>query len=118
MTPRCPVRTALELVGGKWRLLILQQLQKGPVRYTALRRTLPDISDKMLAQELRALADSDLLCRSTDDDGAVHYTLTDAGAYTAPLIESLAQFGLHYTSVLFGSPEKEKSSSDCQGPSR
>ena len=52
VTLRCPIRTTIELVGGKWKLLILFQLSIRPFRLSELKRQIPDISEKMLIQEL------------------------------------------------------------------
>ena len=52
----CPIRDVLNRIGDKWSLLVLLTLQGGLMRFTALRRQIPDISQRMLAQTLRQLA--------------------------------------------------------------
>jgi len=98
VTPRCPIRTTLELVGGKWKLLILFQLAEQPLRYSQLKRQIPDISEKMLIQELKLLADSRLVKRINYGEvpPRVDYKLTDKGRNALPLIEEMRNFALAY----------------------
>ena len=98
VTPRCPIRTTLELVGGKWKLLIIQELAKGPIRLSQLKKQIPDISEKMLIQELKHLVNSDLASRKNFGEvpPRVEYALTEQGKKAVPLIKELAQFGMQY----------------------
>ncbi len=95
VTPRCPIRTTLELIGGRWKLLLVQQLSAGPLRFGQLRRLLPDISEKMLAQELHQLTTSELVQRA-EADGRITYVLTPLGQELLPLIAHIRQFGQQY----------------------
>jgi DNA-binding HxlR family transcriptional regulator len=98
LTPGCPVRTALEMLGGKWRLLILRSLASGPLRYGQLRQQLPELSEKMLAQELKNLVDADLLVRRNYGEvpPRVDYALAPRGELALPVLEALLNFGLAY----------------------
>lgn len=98
VTARCPVRTTLELLGGKWKLLLLHQLAPGPLRFADLKRRLPDISEKMLGQELKTLADSGLLLRIdyAEAPPRVEYVLTEKGKLTGPLLEAMRDFARAY----------------------
>lgn len=98
VTARCPIRTTLELVGGKWKLLILFQLFRGPFRLNELRRSIPDISEKMLIQELKTLVDSDLVIRKNFGEvpPRVEYSLTEKGKASMPLITEMRNFALYY----------------------
>jgi DNA-binding HxlR family transcriptional regulator len=100
ITNRCPIRTTLELVGGKWRLLILFQLSHGPLRLSQLKANIPDISEKMLIQELKVLADSRLVLRTNYGEvpPRVEYTLTETGKETLPLMAAMRTFALAYES--------------------
>lgn len=102
ITPRCPIRTTLELVGGKWKLLILFQLFKGSLRLNELKKSIPDISEKMLIQELKNLVDSDLVSRKNFGEvpPRVEYALTEKGKAAMPLIEAMREFGLGYAGKL------------------
>jgi DNA-binding HxlR family transcriptional regulator len=98
LSPRCPIRTTLELVGGKWRLLILAQLQDGPHRPSELKRRIPDISEKMLVQELKTLVDNFLVERINYGEvpPRIDYKLTKNGKNALPLIESFKNFAEKY----------------------
>jgi len=98
LSPKCPIRTTLEMLGGKWRLLIIHQVGMGANRFGELKRQIPDISEKMLAQELRFLVDSDLLHRQNFGEvpPRVEYTLTAKGKLAQALIEPISKFGISY----------------------
>jgi len=98
ITPRCPIRTTLEMLGGKWRLLIIYHIGENTVRYSQLKSSLPDISEKMLAQELKTLVDYDLVIRTNHGEvpPRVDYQLTHQGLKVLPLITHLSNFGLSY----------------------
>lgn len=108
VTPRCPIRTSLELLAGKWKLLIVQQLGEETLRYGGLRRRIPDISEKMLIQELKHLVDSKLVERKNYGEvpPRVEYSLSPQGRKVLPLIQHLQDFGLEYMNFL---QEKAKS---------
>jgi DNA-binding HxlR family transcriptional regulator len=95
---RCPIRTSLELLGGKWKMLLIQQLKNEPKRYGQLKSALPDVSEKMLTQELRQLVSDGLLLRTDYRElpPRVEYSLTPLGREVIPLIEALATFGNSY----------------------
>ena len=98
ITPRCPIRTTLELLGGKWKLLIISQLSDERLRLSALKRQIPDISEKMLIQELKTLVDSGLANRINYGEvpPRVEYELTASGKKALPLIVQIRDFGLDY----------------------
>jgi len=98
ITPSCPIRTTLEMLGGKWRLLIIHAIGEEARRYGELRRAIPGISEKMLTQELKILADNDLVVRKNYGEvpPRVEYTLTANGRRALKLIEAMREFGLAY----------------------
>jgi DNA-binding HxlR family transcriptional regulator len=98
VTARCPIRTTLELVGGKWRLLILIQLNQKTMRPSELKNAIPDISEKMLIQELKFLTDSQLVFRQNFGEvpPRVVYSLTEKGKLAMPLIDAMRDFALAY----------------------
>ncbi len=100
VTARCPIRTTLELVGGKWKLLILRQLYSEPLRLSKLKSLIPDISEKMLIQELKLMVDSNLVHRKNFGEvpPRVEYSLTEKGQLVKPLIEEMVDFAQAYTS--------------------
>lgn len=98
VTAKCPIRTTLELLGGKWKLLIIFQLKEGSKRLSELKKGVPDISEKMLIQELKKLMDSNLVARKNYGEvpPRVEYSLTEGGMAVLPLIEQLKHFGEAY----------------------
>lgn len=98
VTARCPIRTTLELVGGKWKLLILFQLANKPLRFSELKKMIPDISEKMLIQELKILADSKLVERKNFGEvpPRVEYELKPIGYKILPLISEMKKFAIEY----------------------
>lgn len=101
ISARCPIRTALELLGGKWRLLIINELKQTPLRPSELKRRVADISEKMLNQELQVLMMHHLVERKNYGEvpPRVEYYLTDAGQAALPLIEAMACFARRYDQV-------------------
>jgi DNA-binding HxlR family transcriptional regulator len=99
VTARCPVRTTLELIGGKWKLIILQQLCSAEeLRLSELKRGIPDISEKMLIQELKTLKESGLANRKNYGEvpPRVGYSITEKGKNVQPLIEEMIKFAHLY----------------------
>ena len=95
ITARCPVRTSLEMLGGKWKLLILHQLLQGPLSFAGLKASLPDISDKILAQELKLLARNRLIVRELSPLG-ISYVLTESGRLVGPVLAAMVDFASAY----------------------
>ncbi|MFB9238773.1 winged helix-turn-helix transcriptional regulator [Plantactinospora siamensis] len=92
---RCPVELTVDLLGGKWRTVILAYLKEGMHRYGELRRRIPGVSEKVLTQRLRELEAAGLVVRT--DHGAVpphvEYRLTDDGRSLAPVLQALYDWG-------------------------
>lgn len=78
---KCPVRGVLDRVGGKWTILTVLALAKGPSRFGELSRSMPDISKKMLTQTLRSLEREGLVARRVFPTAppSVEYRLTSLG---------------------------------------
>lgn len=100
--PACPVATAVALVGGKWKLLILRNLRSRPWRFNELQRDLEGISQKVLTDSLRQMMDDGLVYRQDYQElpPRVEYGLTDLGKEMLPIIDALANFGNYYKAVL------------------
>lgn len=98
-TFHCPVELTLNVIGGKWKTLILWQLmQHGTLRYSELRRGLPRITDKMLAQQLRELEADGLIGREVYPvvPPRVEYSLTDSGRGLVPVLEQMREWGMRF----------------------
>ena len=100
--PACPVATAVSLVGGKWKLLIIRNLRVRPWRFNELQRDLEGISQKVLTDSLRQLTDDGLVLRYDyrEMPPKVEYRLTELGEAMLPVIDALADFGKYYQSVV------------------
>ncbi|TGE26456.1 winged helix-turn-helix transcriptional regulator [Hymenobacter metallicola] len=94
----CPVRTTLNVLGGKWKLLILSYLLAGPQRYGELRRLMPEVTEKMLIQELRELEADAIVERIVYQQvpPKVEYQLTEYGRQVQPMFTELIRWGQSY----------------------
>jgi DNA-binding HxlR family transcriptional regulator len=98
-TLQCPVTTALSIIGGKWKVLILWHLKEGGVkRFGELQRLVSGISQKMLTQELRDLEETGLVSRKVYPvvPPKVEYSLTETGWSLKPVLEQLCDWGNEY----------------------
>ncbi|MGG2465931.1 winged helix-turn-helix transcriptional regulator [Streptomyces sp. RGM 3693] len=88
----CGLDAAVDVIGGKWKVLLLWALSQGPRRFGQLRRELPKISEKVLAQQLRELEADGIVHREVFDQipPKVEYSFTELGA---SLNEALAPLG-------------------------
>ena len=100
--PACPVATAVALIGGKWKLLILRNLRVRPWRFNELQRDLEGISQKVLTDSLRQLMEDGLVYRHDYQElpPRVEYGLTALGRELLPVMDALADFGDYYKSVV------------------
>ncbi|GAB4122158.1 MAG: helix-turn-helix domain-containing protein [Roseiflexaceae bacterium] len=91
----CPVETGLELIGGRWKARILWKLYNGTQRFGELRRGMPGITEKMLAQQLRELERDQLIVRVQYPEmpPRVEYSLSEFGQSLAPVLEALRTWG-------------------------
>ncbi len=95
---QCPVTTALSVIGGKWKVIILWHLQDGVKRFGELQRQVKGISQKMLTQELRDLEETGLVSRKVYPvvPPKVEYSLTETGWSLKPVLEQLSAWGTEY----------------------
>ncbi|NUP14347.1 MAG: helix-turn-helix transcriptional regulator [Polyangiaceae bacterium] len=84
----CAVELALDVLGGKWRTVILARIKEGAQRYADLRRSVPHMSEKMLTQRLAELVDAGLIQRK---NGA--YVLTSRGESARNVLQALHAWG-------------------------
>ncbi len=94
----CPVELSLSVVGGKWTALVLWHLRGGTRRYSEIRRAMPGITHKMLAQRLRELEADGLVHRKVYPVVPPHteYTLTREGERMVPALEAMQRWGMRY----------------------
>jgi DNA-binding HxlR family transcriptional regulator len=91
----CAVELAVDVIGGKWRPVILAHLKEGVHRYGELRRRMPDVTEKMLTQRLRELEADGLIVRRDLGPNPPHveYALTEEGRSLAPVLQALYDWG-------------------------
>lgn len=95
----CPVTFTLEKIGGRWKPLIMYHLVSGHKRYNELKKSIPNISEKMLIQHLRELEEDKLVNRKVMPVVPPHveYSLTPSGRDMGPILKSMAQWGLKHS---------------------
>ncbi|MEI3551022.1 MAG: helix-turn-helix domain-containing protein [Acutalibacteraceae bacterium] len=96
--PACPVETTLMLISNRWNVLILRDLMEGTKRFGELKKSLGDISQKVLTANLRAMEENGLLIRTVyaQVPPKVEYTLTDTGYSLKPILDAMVQWGRKY----------------------
>ena len=89
----------LALIGGRWKCVILYKLKTGPLRYTELRRAIPEISEKMLAQQLRELEADDIVERTALPERPirVEYAISPHGRTLVPPLKALCDWAKSHT---------------------
>lgn len=95
---KCPVTYTLDRIGGRWKALIIYNLTAGPLRYGALKKAMPAITEKMLIQQLKEMEADHLIHREVKPVVPPHvtYSLTAAGEELSPVMEAMAVWGLKY----------------------
>jgi DNA-binding HxlR family transcriptional regulator len=89
------VQATLKVLGGKWKLLILWHLKDKARRYSELKRLIPEITEKMMIQQLRELESDDIVSRNTlaEMPPKVEYAFTDYGRTIIPVLKPLCDWG-------------------------
>lgn len=93
------VKTTIDVLSGKWKLLILWHLKDEPKRFGELRRLMPGVSEKVLTQQLRGLEQDEIIERDVipGNPATVEYSFTDYGKDIIPIIRPLCEWGeIHY----------------------
>jgi DNA-binding HxlR family transcriptional regulator len=98
----CPVEATLDVIGGKWKGVILFHLLPGPQRFSDLRRRLPTITQRMLTLHLRELEDDGIIHREIYQQipPKVEYSLTEFGKTLEPILLTLLKWGEQYTNQI------------------
>ena len=96
--PACPVATTVQLIGSKWKLLILRDLLSRPWRFNELRRDLEGVSQKVLTDSLRALEADGIVRRTVYPEvpPRVEYSLTELGRSLKPILDAMWNWGENY----------------------
>lgn len=96
--PECPVATTVQLIGSKWKLLILRNLMARPWRFNELKKSLDGISQKVLTDSLRALEADGIVVRTVFPEvpPRVEYSLSETGESLRPVLKSMEAWGIGY----------------------
>ena len=96
--PACPVETTLTLIGDKWKVLILRDLMPGTKRFGELKKSVGNVSQKVLTAQLRAMEASGLVNRKVyaEVPPRVEYSLTELGKSLKPILDSMCAWGKAY----------------------
>ncbi len=116
---RCPVKVTADIIGGKWKPLILYFLKQvgGTMRYGELRRSMGNVSKKVLTEQIRQLERDDIVARKVHHEGnslRVEYTLTAHGNTLRPILELMCDWGEEHR-ARYGDPTKQSSSPNATG---
>ena len=103
--PTCPVATTVQLIGSKWKLLIMRNLLTRPWRFNELRNNLEGVSQKVLTDSLRAMEKDGIIIRTVYPEvpPRVEYSLSGLGESMRPILDSMEAWGKSYQTMLLGS---------------
>ena len=96
--PACPVATTVQLIGSKWKLLIIRNVLVRPWRFNELRKDLEGISQKVLTDSLRSMEEDGIVTRTVYPEvpPRVEYSLSELGESMRPVIKAMEQWGIDY----------------------
>ena len=96
--PACPVETTLMLISDRWKVLIIRDLLEGTKRFGQLKKSVGNISQKVLTSNLRSMEEDGLLTRKVFPEvpPRVEYTLTETGYSLKPILDSMVMWGTEY----------------------
>ena len=100
--PDCPVATTVQLIGNKWKLLIMRNLLARPWRFNEMLRSIPGISQKVLTDNLRALESDGIIIRTVYPEvpPRVEYSLSELGETMRPIIQTMETWGKGYQKMV------------------
>ena len=96
--PECPIAMTVQLIGTKWKLLILRNLLTRPWRFNELQRSLEGISQKVLTDSLRSMEADGIITRTVYPEvpPRVEYALTEMGQSLRPILDAMKDWGENY----------------------
>lgn len=100
--PACPVETTLTLIGDKWKVLILRDLLSGTKRFGELKKSIGNVSQKVLTTQLRTMESNGLVSRKVyaEVPPRVEYSLTELGFSLKPILDAMWNWGENYKETL------------------
>ena len=101
LLPECPVATTVQLIGNKWKLLILRNLLARPWRFNELQKSLDGISQKVLTDSLRSMEADGIITRTVYPEvpPRVEYALSELGESMRPILNSMQEWGENYKAM-------------------
>lgn len=96
--PACPVATTVQMIGSKWKLLIMRNLLQRPWRFNELKKDLEGISQKVLTDSLRSMETDGIITRTVYPEvpPRVEYALSDLGESMRPIMDAMEIWGTAY----------------------
>lgn len=96
--PACPVATTVQMIGSKWKLLIMRNLLARPWRFNELKKDLEGISQKVLTDSLRSMEADGIIIRTVHPEvpPRVEYALSDLGESMRPILKAMEIWGTDY----------------------
>ena len=100
--PACPVATTVQLIGNKWKLLIMRNLRLRPWRFNELQKSLEGISQKVLTDSLRSMENNGIVIRTVYPEvpPRVEYALSELGESMRPILDAMEAWGIAYKKQL------------------
>ena len=97
----CALQLTFDVIGGKWKLIILWHLIEQPKRFSQIRELLPQLTQKILTEQLRELEEREIIVRSVYQEVPPHveYGLSEIGKTLIPLIHSLCEWTNEYADM-------------------
>ncbi|WP_439116333.1 winged helix-turn-helix transcriptional regulator [Paludifilum halophilum] len=93
-----PIEATIEVMGGKWKSIIIYHLQEGTKRFNELKRLIPNITQKMLTQQLRELEQDEIVNRYVyaEVPPKVEYSLTEYGKTLQDILDQMCSWGIRH----------------------
>ena len=94
----CPVEAAMDVIGGKYKAMILYELIQGTRRYSEIQRAIPQATPRMLSKQLKELEEDGVIQRVLYPvvPPKTEYSLTELGTTLVPIVDELCQWGVYY----------------------
>jgi len=107
---KCPIETTMSYISGKWKILIMKELIKEPVRFGELKSRLPKVSAKVLTQQLKEMEADDIIIRKVyaEVPARVEYSLSRKGISMLKILKEMAKWGLE------NDPEAKSKCPQCE----
>ena len=100
--PECPVATTVQIIGSKWKLLIMRNLLERPWRFNELKKNLKGISQKVLTDSLKSMEEDGIITRTVyaEVPPRVEYSLSDIGETMRPILDAMKEWGVNYNETV------------------